>query len=291
MRLPGLGRLGAETVDEGLHVGALGGDALGGAGLLHGLLGADADKLVVAAGGEADLAVVEVGDGLDGAVEQAAVVADDDAGAGEAGDVALEPEGGLEVEVVGGLVEQQQVGGGEQGGGQGDAHAPAAGVAVHGAGLLGGVETEPGQDGGGAGGRCVGPDGAQALVDFGEADGLGGVLFGDQGEAFGVGLEHGVEQALPAGWRFLLDPGHAGAAAEADGAAVDAEFAGDGAQQGALAGAVAADQADAAAGIDAQAGAVQERAAGDAQHQVLDDQQAHGTSKLIVGQYRAGRPD
>ena len=52
LRLARLAGLVAEAVDEGLHVRALGGDALGGAGLLHGALGADADEFVEAAGGE-----------------------------------------------------------------------------------------------------------------------------------------------------------------------------------------------------------------------------------------------
>ena len=61
--------------------------------------------------------------------------------------------------MVGGLVQQQQVRGGEQHGGQGDAHAPAAGEAAHRAGLGIRVEAEAGEDGGGAGGGGVGLDG------------------------------------------------------------------------------------------------------------------------------------
>ena len=48
--------------------------------------------------------------------------------------------------MVGRLVEQQQVGVGEQRRGQRHPHAPAAGVAVHRPGLRRGVEAEPGQD-------------------------------------------------------------------------------------------------------------------------------------------------
>ena len=257
-------------------MGAPGGDPLGGAGLLHGVLSADADKLVVATGGEAEFAAVKVGDGLDGAVEQAAVMADDEAGTGEAGEPGFEPEGGFEVEVVGRLVEQQEVGGGEQGGGEGDAHAPAAGVAVDRAGLLRRVKAEPGQDGRGPGGGGVGLDGAEALVDLRQAGGGGAVLLGEEGGALGVGLQHRVEQGLRPGWRLLPHLREAGAGAEPDLAAVDGKLAGDGLQQRALAGAVAPDQADAAAGVDAQVGGVEQGAPGDPQRHVVDDEEAHG---------------
>ena len=110
-----------------------------------------------------------MGDGVHAAVEQAAIVRDDDGGTREFGQPGFQPQRRFEVEVVGRLVEQQQVGCGEQGGGQRHAHAPAAGEAADRAGLGGGVEAEAGQDGGRAGGGAVGTDGAQALVDFGEA--------------------------------------------------------------------------------------------------------------------------
>ena len=80
-------------------------DTLGGAHLLHRLLGADAHELGVAARREGQAALVEMRDRLHGAVEQAAIVAHDDASAGEAGEPALEPHRRLKVEVVGGLVE------------------------------------------------------------------------------------------------------------------------------------------------------------------------------------------
>ena len=89
----------------------------------------------------------------------------------------------------------------------------------------------PGEDGGGAGGRRVGADGAQAFVDLVEAMGLRGIGLRQEGEALGVALQHGVEQGVVAGGRLLRDGGDAGAGGEADVAAVQRHLAGDGAQQ------------------------------------------------------------
>ena len=203
LRLARLARLVAEAVDERLDVRAFGGDALDGAGLLHGALGADADEFVEAAGGERDLAAVEERDRLHRAVQQAAVVRDQQCGAGEAGEPAFQPERCLQVEVVGRFVEQQQVGVGEQRGRQGHAHAPAAGEFLDRARLGGLVEAQAGEDGGGAGRSCIGADRAQAFVDLGQAVRFGGVRLGEQCEAFGVALQHGVEQGRVAGGGFL----------------------------------------------------------------------------------------
>ena len=49
--LAGFGGFGAEAVNEGLHVGAFGGDFFDRTVLLHGAFGADADEFVEAAGG------------------------------------------------------------------------------------------------------------------------------------------------------------------------------------------------------------------------------------------------
>src|SRR3546814_5009007 len=98
----------------------------------------------------------------------AAVVGDQQESAGIALQKAFQPERGFEVEVVGRLVEQQQVGGLEQEGGEGHPHAPAAGELGAGA-LLGSlVEAEPGQDTRGAGRGGVGADGGQTLVQRSE---------------------------------------------------------------------------------------------------------------------------
>ena len=81
----------------------------------------------------------------------------------------------------------------------------------------------------------------------------------------------------PAG-RLLRDGRDAGAGGEADVAAVQRHLAGDRAQQRGLAGAVAADQADAAARVDREVGAVQDGAATQADGGAGDDEKRHGAA-------------
>ena len=149
LRLARLRRLVAEAVDEGLQVAAL--------VVLPGLelqlqrlaLAALAVEGIVAAAIEGELALVEMDDGVDGTIEQVAVMADDDDAVGILGDVALQPQRAFEVEIVGRLVEKQQVGPREQGRGERHAHAPAAGEGRAGTLLRRLVEAEAGEDGGG----------------------------------------------------------------------------------------------------------------------------------------------
>ena len=129
-------------------------------------------------------------------------------------------------------------------------------------------------------------------MDLGEAVRVGGLGFREQGEALGVALQHGVEQ----GWRRRTAPPappspSARAGGEADVAAVERKLAGDGAQQRGLAGAVAADQADAAARVDRQVGAVQQRAAAEADGDAGDDEEAHGGGVIgpVGGRSSPGR--
>jgi hypothetical protein len=84
LRLNRLRGLGLEAVDEALQMGAAGVLLLGLGGLQHGAaFGALAGELVVGAALPiGQLAVVEMQDALDGAVQKAAVVADDDDGMG-----------------------------------------------------------------------------------------------------------------------------------------------------------------------------------------------------------------
>ncbi len=271
-----LGRLGAEPVDEGLDARPLDGDTLGGTALLGGALGADADELAVAALGQAQLAAIEEGDGFDGAVEQAAIVGDDDGGAGEAGQPALQPHRRLEIEVVGRLVEQQQVRRGEQGGGQRDAHPPAAGELPHRAGLRRRVEAEPGQDRGCPGRRGIGADHPQPLMNLRQPRGRGTVRLGEQRQTLGVGRQHRLQQAQRPVRRFLTDGADPGARGEPDFAPIGRDLAQNGAQQGRFPGAIAPDQADPLAGGDGQIGVIEKQPAAEAQRQAGDHEQAHG---------------
>src|SRR3546814_5791627 len=100
------------------------------------VLAAELLEAIVVAGVGGELAVLHVDDAVHRAVQQAAVVGDQQESAGIALQKAFQPERGFEVEVVGRLVEQQQVGGLEQEGGESHPHAPAAGELGAGA-LLG----------------------------------------------------------------------------------------------------------------------------------------------------------
>ncbi len=275
LRLPGLGRLGTEAVHERLHMRPLRRDPLRGASLLQGLLRADAYELRVAARRQADAARIEVGDAVHGAVEQAAVVAHEQAGSWEPSEPAFEPDRRLQVEVVGRLVEQEQVRSGEQCRGQGHAHPPAARELLHGPRLRLGREAQPGEDAGRARGGAICLDGAQALVDRAQALGLAALGLGEQGHALRVGCEHRVEQRRRPGGRLLGDGREPGASREADRAAIGLDVADDGAQQRALARAVAPDETDAPPWVHTKVRAVEQRPPGHAQREVLNGEQAH----------------
>ena len=126
LRLGGLGGLVAELVDEDLHVGDV--------ALLRGALGSHLLQVVLAllevaavvAGVGSHAAVLERGDVVDAGVHEGTVVADDEHGAVVVGDKAAQPLDALEVKVVGGLVQEQQVGVAQEELGQCDTHLPAA---------------------------------------------------------------------------------------------------------------------------------------------------------------------
>jgi hypothetical protein len=73
-----------------------------------------------------ELAQVEIGDAGHHGIEEVPVVRHHDHGVGVLGEIALEPVASIEVQVVGRLVEEQQVRAPEQQLGEGDAHLPAA---------------------------------------------------------------------------------------------------------------------------------------------------------------------
>jgi hypothetical protein len=140
-----------------------------------------------------------------------------------------------------------------------------------------GIEAEAGEDGRGTRRGAVGADGDEAFVDFAHAVAVGVALgLGQQGGALGIGGQHGFQQAFRPGGGFLRHMAHAGALGQADLAAIRLDLAGDGLQQGGLAGAVAADQADLAAGVHHEVGAFQKGAAGDAEGEVADGEDGHG---------------
>ena len=222
MRLLGLAGFGLETVDEGLHVIAPGLLLLGHRRLQRAFLSALAGELVVGALVIGQLAVFEVQDAAHGAVQQAAVVADDQHRMGVFRQIAFQPERPFKVEVVGRLVQKQQVGLGKEHGSQRHAHPPATGEGGAGHLLLFVVETKPLQDR-----RCAafgGPsvDIGQTGLDVSDAGRVfGGLALFHQPGAFNVGLQHRVDQRGLGRGHLLCDAADLGAGGQRDIAAVE----------------------------------------------------------------------
>ena len=107
--------------------------------------------------------------GIDRIVEQLAVVADDQRGVRIFLQPRFQPERAFEIEIVGRLVEQQQVRLGEQRRGERHPHAPAAGKFRHRPVEIGVGEAEAVQNFRGARRRAVGVDGVELVVDLGQS--------------------------------------------------------------------------------------------------------------------------
>ena len=196
----------------------------------------------VAAAIECELSPFQVENPIDGFVEQIAVVADDDHRARVARDMRFQPQRRFEVEIVGRLVQQQQVGLGEQRRRERNPHAPAAGEFGTGALLIGVGKAQAGEDFRCARGCRMRSDVGEPALDFGDAGGLAlRVRFGQELGAFGIGLKHDLEQALRAIGRFLGKPADAIARRDLHMPLLGRELAGDDAKERGLAGAVATD--------------------------------------------------
>ena len=116
---------------------------------------------------------------------------------------------------------------------------------------------------------------SEPRADLGDPVRIGrGLRLRHQRRALGIGGEHDLDQRLRAAWRLLRDAADAPAPGQADIAALGAEIAGDDLEQRGLAGAVAADEADARAVRDGGAGMVEQQAFAEAVGDVVDRQ--HG---------------
>ena len=170
-------------------------------------------------------------------------MADDDHGLGVARQMLLQPQRAFEIEIVGRLVEQQQIGFGEQRRRERHAHAPAAGEFRARTLLVGGGEAEPGEDRSGARRRRVRADIGEPRLDLGDAVRvMRRFRLGQQCPRCAVGLEHDLEQAFRAVGGFLRQASDAPARRHLDVAVLGRNVAGDHAEQRGLAAAVAADQ-------------------------------------------------
>jgi hypothetical protein len=169
LRLARLGGLGAKALDEGADAADLAVLARRGGELL---LELERARLLVAR----IAAVVEpqpaaaLGARQDGEravadpIEEVAVVRHDDQRAGVGAQPPLQPQDGVEVEVVGRLVEQQQVRGHDERAREIEAHAEAAGKFAHGARFVARRKAQPGEQDLGARARRVAAGARVALV-------------------------------------------------------------------------------------------------------------------------------
>ena len=210
-------------------------------------------------------------------VKHVAIVADDQDGRGVALEIIDQPERALEVEIVGRLVEQQQVGLGEEHGRQRHAHAPATGIRRKGARLRLEVEPEAGEDAGGARRGRMGVDVDEAHLDLGDAVGIGrGLRLDHQTRALDVGRKHEVDQAARSTRSLLLHAPHLHRFGDGELAEVRLQLVGDHLEESGFAGAVAPDEADARAFrqrgrrlVEKHARAEAERDVGDVEHAEL----------------------
>ena len=166
-------------------------------------------------------------------------------GIAEALQVFDQPDLSLEIEVVGGLIEDQQIGIAEQRAGQCYAHAPAAGIFAAGTSLGGCVEAQAIQDRGRTR-RCRrGADLLQPRMDLGQAKAV--MAFGVLGQkraTLEVGREDRVEHRDVAARRILRHGADPGAPHDVDGAGVGLDLPLDQAEQRGFARAVATHEAD-----------------------------------------------
>ncbi len=170
LRLPGLGGLGLEAFDEARQVGDFA--LLGFVGRLLGgeAGGAGAFVVGIAAAGQRQALEVDGDDLADDGVEEIAVVGDQKQRRRRVLQPVFEPEDGVEVEVVGRFVEQQQVGAAGQGAGEVEADAPAAGEFGHRAREIGVAEAEAVQHFGDARLGRIAADFAVAGVQVADGD-------------------------------------------------------------------------------------------------------------------------
>ena len=190
----------------------------------------------------------------------------------------FEPQRAFEIEVIGRLVEQQQIGLGEQSRGQRHAHAPAAGELRHRPLEIGVGKAEPAQDFGGARRRAVGVDRVEVLVDLGKVFGLGGFQLRIQGLALRVGGEDRVQQGDRRGRMLLIDRSDLCRLRQQDIALLRGELADDQLEQGRFADAVAPHQADLGAVRNRDARPIEEAAAPGVENQIIDLQHVLGVA-------------
>lgn len=273
LRLLGLGGLGLEAGDKAFQVGD-GALLLVECLLLLGqALGALVFKVAVIAGVGGQLAARHFDDlGGDG-VQKLAVVRNQQQGARIAGQPLLQPDDGFQVQVVGRFIQQQQIRAAHQRLRQVQAHAPAARKAGHrsGGGFL--AKAQAGQELAGARRGGVGVDGGQFAVQAANrlaiVGGFGGGQLLLQRAQLGVAIQHIIQRRAAQRRGFLGDMRHRPAGRKQRITAVGVQLPAQQGKQAGFARAIAADNADALAGVDGEGDAVEQLLGPTAQGQVF----------------------
>jgi len=278
LRLLGLAGLGLEAVDEFLQVGDLV-LLLGERRLLQRhLLGAHILEGAVVAAVARQLAVFDMDGDVGHGIEKFTVVAYHQHGAGVFLQPGFQPHQRVQIEVVGGFVEQQQIGRAHQRTRQLQTHAPAAGKAVDRLIQLAHLEAQAEDQrlrarlrvvGAGVVQRHVGVRHALAIVAF-----LGSGDLGLRRRQQSVAVDDEVGRGLARLRHVLRHLRHAPLRRHGKVALVFVQGAVDEREQAGLAGAVAPDQADLFAWIDRHRRVVEQDLGATPQAEILEDDHA-----------------
>jgi hypothetical protein len=196
----------------------------------------------------------------------------------------LEPQHGIEVQMVGRLVEQQQVGAAHQRLRKIEAHAPAAGKTRHGIRVPRFRKAQPREQRGGTRPRAVTADFVEAMVQVGQGLAIERMIAlrgGQRGFDFAqlaVAVEHVVDGGHRHRGRFLCDVGDRPRRGQVDRSRVGKELEADGGEETRLAAAIGPDEPDLVAGVDGQVGAFEQALGAPGQCQIRDAQ--HGLGNL-----------
>ncbi|OIQ74318.1 hypothetical protein GALL_440340 [mine drainage metagenome] len=241
--------------------------------LLHEFFGALLFEQGVIAAVAGELAAVEMHGDAAHRVEKFAVVRNDQQQTGIARQPLLQPDQGVEIEVIGRLVEQQAVAGREKRLRQGQPHAPAAGETVDRVGQFSGFEAQPQNQRLGAR-RCVVGTGIlqrhvgvrHAVIVVGGLGGADFLLCRQQGD---VAINDEIGGRLIRLRHVLRHLAHAPVRRNEVFAAVLVQVAVEQGEQRGLASAIAPDQTDFFARIKGHAGGVKQHFGTAAQSQIF----------------------
>ena len=298
LRLARLGRLGAKAFDIFFKVGdfAL---LLRIHRRLHGeARGALLFERRIVASRERQFLRVQIGDMGDAGIEKIPVMRHQQQGSAITGEPLLKPNHGFQIEVVGGLIEQQQVGTADQRLREIEPHAPAAGKRRHRAFEFSVRKTKAGQQCGGARFGAVAVDLAQPHVQFGEAVAVminvgslrkTGKLVLDSAK-FGITIEHVFDSGFRTGGRILRDRCGFPACRNITVATVVMQFAAQQRKQAGLATAIGANQTHAPAGMDLQRGVFDQAPRATRQCQIAELNHPEFSKKRAFYQAAESRP-